>query len=144
MAFNFKKVLANYSRLKQDLPKQIANEGQKFFLKGFKSESWENQRWAPRTAYRNLNTPGQRRNITRKLLVDTGTLQRAVANMKREATFNRIRFEVYVQSKKGFNYAQVHNEGIKPQRRRKFLGYNRTLDQIIRKKIDTAVSNCFK
>ncbi|MES2382617.1 MAG: hypothetical protein V4538_16330 [Bacteroidota bacterium] len=140
MAFNFKKVKINFERLKINLPKQIANEGQKFYFKNFDSESWEGKRWAPRIARRGI----KKRDITRKLLVNKAMLRRAVANMKREATFSRIRFEVFVQSKTGFNYAQVHNEGIGKQRRRKFLGYNKTLDGILRNKINSELSKCFK
>ncbi len=188
MAFNFKKVIDNFNRLKQDLPKQIANEGQKYFIKGFDSQQWDGVAWVPRKDRTNL----------RKLLVRKARLRRALANAKREVSFSRIRFEVYVQGKNGYNYAEIHNEGgtinmesskktlrfrefstnlgtgaitrrfatnkkgvrkylratselevnvgahtiVMPKR--KFLGHSKKLDLIIRKKIDTAVANCFK
>lgn len=137
MAFNFTQIQRKILQFKIDLPKQIANEGQRYFLKEFDAEEFDGQKWRPRMAYRNLSRRGQKRKITRKLLVNTGTLRRAVAGVKREATWNRIRFEVFVQSAKGFNYAEVHNEGISPMPRRRFLGFSRELDQIIRKKILT-------
>ncbi len=175
MAFNLKKVLDKYNKLKVNLPKQIANEGQKFYLKNFNEQQWNGVPWAQRRNKKNL----------RKLLVRTEQLRRAVSNSRREISFNRIRFEVFVQSKKGFNYGVVHNEGGTVEKearkgvinfriykngksrfaklknanfqqdaifkehkivipRRKFLGFNKTLDSIIRKKIDDEVAKCFK
>lgn len=175
MAFNFKKVKANFQKLKQQLPAQIQNEGQRFFVKSFDGQQWDGKAWQPRKDKKNV----------RKLLVRKGALRRAVAGSKREATFSRIRFSVFVQSKKGYNYAEIHNEGGTIEKearkgvinfriykngksrfakkakanfqqdavfkehkiiipRRKFLGESKHLDLILRKKIDTAVSNCFK
>jgi hypothetical protein len=134
MALNLSKVKANFQRLKQNLPKQIQNEGQRFFIKNFDAQQWDGVSWQPRIERRNA----------RKLLVRRGGLRRAVAGSKREATFSKIRFEVFVQSKKGYNYAEVHNEGLAKMPRRKFLGESKTLDAIIRKKIKNEIANCFK
>jgi phage gpG-like protein len=101
MAFDFDKKLKEFERLKVTLPKLISNDGQRYFLKNFDKEQWQGQHWTTRRDHTNR----------RKLLVKTGALRRAVSNARREARFDRIRFEVFVQSKKGFNYAQVHNEG---------------------------------
>lgn len=106
MAFDFDKKLKEFERLKVTLPKVISNDGQRYFLKNFDKEQWEGQHWTRRRDHTNR----------RKLLVKSGALRRAVSNARREATFNRIRFEVFVQSKKGFNYAQVHNEGSTSRR----------------------------
>jgi phage gpG-like protein len=140
MAFDFKSKIRKFEQLKRDLPKKISNDGQRFFLKNFDNEQWEGKRWRPRIAYRNLSKRGQRRNITRKLLVNTGTLRRAVSGSRREATFNRIRFEVYVQGKRGFNYSTVHNEGIGRMPKRKFMGYNKEFNRIVLNTINRAVS----
>jgi hypothetical protein len=101
MAINFKKVKAKFQKLKQDLPLQIQNEGQRYFVKSFDQQQWDGKPWEPRKDKKNK----------RKLLVRRGALRRAVAGSKKEATFSKIRFEVFVQSKNGYNYAEIHNEG---------------------------------
>lgn len=134
MALNLSKVKAKFYKLKQDLPKQIQNEANRFFIKSYDAQQWDGIAWMPREERRNA----------RKLLVRTGQLRRAVSGSKREATFDRIRFEVLVKSKRGYNYAWIHNVGTSRMPRRKFLGQSKTLDAIIRKKINKEVANCFK
>lgn len=90
-----------FLNLKKNLPLQIQNEGLKFFIKSFDAQQWDGMPWPQRAD----------RNNARKLLVRRGSLRRALAGSKREATFERIRFSVFVQSKDGYNYAEIHNEG---------------------------------
>lgn len=101
MAFNLGKVKANFFKLKQDLPKQLQNEALKYFVRNFDQQRWEGVPWAKRKDKHNA----------RALLVRRGSLRRALAGSKREATFQRIRFSVFVQGKDGYNYAEIHNEG---------------------------------
>ncbi len=141
MPINFKKVIKNFEALKRNLPKQLANEGQRFFLKSFDEESWEGQRWKPRIANRTVR---KQKDVTRKLLVRSGRLRRALSTSKREQTFERIRWDVFVTAKDDFNYAEVHNNGGPRAPKRRFIGRNKNLDTIFRKKINDEVSKCFK
>lgn len=115
MAFNLKEVKAKFHKLKQDLPVKIQNEGVRYFVKNFDAQRWDGVPWAPR----------KDRSNNRKLLVRRGQLRRALAGSKREATFYRIRFAVFVQSKNGYNYAEIHNEGgtISQKARSASLGF---------------------
>lgn len=101
MAFNLKKVKQNFFNLKQNLPKQIQNEALRYFVRNFDAQRWDGTPWVPRVDRTNA----------RRILVRRGQLRRALAGSKREATFQIIRFSIFVQSKGGYNYAEIHNEG---------------------------------
>ena len=115
MAFNLRKVQANFFKLKQELPKQLQNEALRYFVRNFDAQRWDGVPWQPRVD----------RSNARKLLVRRGQLRRALAGSKREATFSRIRFSVFVQSKDGYNYSEIHNEGgtIQKKARTATLGF---------------------
>lgn len=134
MAFNFKEVKSRFNRLKTELPVKIQNEGQRYYLNQFDNEQFDGIRWMPRVDRRNA----------RKLLVRRGQLRRALAGSKREATWDRIRFQVSVQSKSGFDYAYIHNEGTIYIPRRKFLGRSRVLERKLKKVIEKDLKNCFR
>ena len=96
-----RKVQEKFYKLKKDLPLQIQNEALNYFVKNFDDQRWDGIPWKPRVD----------KNNGRRLLVRRGQLRRALAGSKREARFELIRFSVFVQSKDGYNYAEIHNEG---------------------------------
>jgi phage gpG-like protein len=79
----------------------------------------------------------------RKILVDTGNLSRS---LKRDVEKGRVTVQAEAFSKKGFNYAPVHNWGDEkinvPQRQ--FVGPSQTLDKRIREELQKEVNRILR
>lgn len=95
------KAINNYAKMKQELPKVIANECVKFFGDAFKKEGWTDTAYSP-WKKRKQET---KKSAGKPVLIGTGALRRAVMTSNRAATFERIRFVVNLP------YASIHNNG---------------------------------
>ena len=142
--FNFDRVLRNIEQMKQELPKELANDTQKFFNDAFKNQAWDGQTWqTPQRRIIGTNSYkypkkkdlGRR---TRATLVRTGRLRRTVATSLKEARFERIKFVVDLP------YAAVHNNGEGKMPQRKFIGDSATLRKLQRAKIKKVINKIWQ
>ena len=134
----FKAMYRKLNSVKSSLPNVIANEGTRFFISSFDNEGftdgtlkkWETpQRKIQGTKafkYPKKKDLGRR---TRKTLVKTGTLKRAVNNSVTQKSFKKIVWRVDLP------YAYVHNNGEGKMPERKFMGESKTLNTIFKRKI---------
>jgi len=129
-SFNFDRVIANVAKLKQTLPKIVANETKNYFLKSFETSSFGGKAWKEP---KRKQMKGSSRNQS-KTLVQSGALRRAVAQSLVSATFERIMFKV---DGTVVPYAIVHNEGLRAGRgagfqmpKRQYMGQTNELSNI--------------
>lgn len=92
------KWIAEAQKMLRQLPAKVANTAHRHFARNFETESWEGQKWPPRS-------PWAVRNDGRQLLRDTGTLYRALS---KEVSGSRIRIYIAPPADK---YADIHNQG---------------------------------
>ncbi len=116
--FNFDRVIKKLEQSKSSLPKVLANDTKKFFLASWKKQGWDDngvKAWAPRKYNKNKRASG------RSILVKSGALRRAVNASLKSATFDSIKFSVYLP------YAQIHNEGgtINKKESNKTVGFRK-------------------
>ncbi len=140
--FNFDRVIANMDKVKNILPKVLANETKNYFVGEFNKQEWNRTKWKPSKRQTN---PKKTRD-TASTLVQSGTLRRAVINSLQSATFEKIYFEV-----KDVDYAQVHNEGLRAGRgagfqmpKRQFMGQTNKLTRIQRDTIDKTIDKIWR
>lgn len=127
--------LRKFENVKRSLPQVLANDAVRFFNRSFIKQGWEDTKleaWQPR-----LRNP-KKRDKTRKILVDSGALRRAVSTSLTKATFEEIKFEVSLP------YAMVHNTGSNIMPQRKFMGDSEALRKIQRKKIKQAMQSIWQ
>lgn len=142
--FRLGQIKRDYAKLRHELPIDLANQAQNFFVGSFRSASWEGQPWeTPKRRiegtseykYPKLKGLGRR---TRATLVETGDLRRRVSNSIRTARFSLIRLVVDLV------YAARHNDGLDGMPRRQYMGDNSELRRLQIKKINTYLSKVFK
>lgn len=147
--FNFSDVISRFDRVKNELPKELANEMQREYNSTFVSQSWNGSGW--KTPNRKIEGTSEwkypkKKGLGRRTsntLVRTGALRRAVSTALKLATFEKIKFEVSLP------YAQIHNEGLpmkngKNMPKRQFIGMNSGLKNKIDKKIDKVISTIWQ
>jgi len=141
-SFNFQRVIANLDKVKNTLPKVLANETKNYFVGEFNNQQWNGEKWKPSKRQEN---PKKTRD-TAATLVQSGTLRRAVINSLQSATFEKIYFEV-----KDVDYAKVHNDGLRAGRgagfqmpKRQFMGQTRKLGDIQRAVIDKTIDKIWQ
>jgi hypothetical protein len=144
--FRLGEVKRAYQQLKHDLPIDLANQAQNFFVNSWRLQAWDGKTWqtpkrriegTPEYKYPKFKGLGRR---TRATLVETGALRRDVSNSVRSARFELIRLVV------DRVYAEAHNEGD-PSRnlpQRKFMGDSPSLRKLQITKINTYISRVFK
>jgi HK97 gp10 family phage protein len=144
MAWDFAQVKANIRRTKDDLPKKLAAQAQKYFVGSWNKQGWDGNKWAevqrrtPGTKTYKYATPSMR---TNPILVSSGTLRRAVNNSIRKQTFTEIRLAV------GDNeapYAEYLNKGTDKMPKRQFMGQTNTLTGMQKKMIDKFFMSVWK
>lgn len=143
------KALANFQKLKQDLPKVLANDAVRFFNQSFVKGGWDGKTWQtperkiPGTAAYKYPIKGASRRHTRATLVESGALRRAVATSLKKVSFSSTKFAVNLP------YGAIHNYGLAmksggkmPQR--KFMGDSTTLRNLQRAKIKNAIKSIWQ
>jgi len=144
--FRFEQLKMNLLKMKSELPVVLANHAQNFFVRSFKSQSWDGQAWKEvkrrqedTSEYKYPKFKGLSRR-TSPILVRTGALRRAVSNSIRSATFQSIRLVVDLP------YAAVHNDGDETVNisRRRYMGNSPILMQEQRQKIKLYVNKMWK
>ncbi len=143
----FKALYRRLGSAQNTLPPILANEGTRFFVGNFDKEGFDDgtvKKWAvpkrriPGTKeykYPKKKDLGRR---TRKTLVKSGKLKRAVNNSVTLRTFKKIIWNV-----KDIPYAHRHNEG-EGMPKREFMGESKTLNAIFKRKIIQVYRNTFK
>jgi phage gpG-like protein len=129
------KSLSKFENIKFQLPKIIANDGVRFFLKGFRSQGFTDEvftRWKSRKGVQ------KGRDATRNILVDSGALRRSVSNSVKVATWDKIKFQVELP------YAAYLNNGTDKMPQRKFMGDSKKLTQENIKKIKEVIGSIWQ
>jgi phage gpG-like protein len=129
--------LINFQNLwnteKNVLGKIIAETAKKFYLKGFKSQSWDNTAWQPlNPEYAKTKPKGT------QMLVRDGYLVSALANSIKKTDFDNVVLRVDI------DYASYHNQGSQdpanknPNRppKRTFMDYDDALEAEMEKALD--------
>jgi|SRR6185369_2376845 len=147
--FRFNKMLEKMSALKRELPIELGNMGQRFFVDAFRKEGWTDRgfiKWAPRKDKSNL----------RPLLIGKsgGTknaahihLRQSVNTSLKKSTWDEILFMAPQK------YAAIHNEGgeglafgkykfTMPQR--KFMGNSHVLIGNMSKRVNLRMNQVLK
>jgi hypothetical protein len=136
--FGFDKTIRKMQEVKRVLPNDLANDAVRFFLASWDKQGFDDggvKSWKPRKK----ETP---KTQGKPILVGTGNLRRAVANSKKEATWERIRLQVDMP--KGEQYPVYINEGTDKMPKRQFMGDSKTLRDILQKKINLVVDKIWR
>jgi phage gpG-like protein len=133
--FGFHKAAMRLETIKYQLPKVIANDATRFWLKGFKDEGFTDENfkaWKPRKGKQSG------RNATRRILVDSGALRRSVSNSVKIATWQVIKFSVELP------YANYVQEGTDNMPARKFMGDSLQLRKQLGAKITMVINKIWQ
>ena len=152
----FKSMYKKMESVQKTLPSVLANTGTNFFIGNFDKEGFDDgglKKWktperkiqgTPSFKYPKTKGLGRR---TRKTLIQTGKLKRAVNKSVTEKSFKRIVWRINPSE---VPYASVHNKGLKAGRgngfmmpKREYMGRSRTLDKLFRVKIIQAYKKTF-
>ena len=142
--FGFDVVKEKITRMKEELPKLLANQAQTFFVKSWSNQGWEGDKWqevkrriegTPEYKYPKKKGLGRR---TKAILVNTGRLRRAVGSSIRSQQFDRIRLVVDLP------YAEVHNDGGVHAPKRTFMKHSTTLGAMQQEKIKEFTDKVWK
>lgn len=144
--FNFNQVRQNIERVKKELPPQLANDAQNFFLGSFKKQGWDGTAWdevkrrmPDEPAYKYPKSKGLSRR-TKPILEMTGRMRREVSNLTAGArtTYSAFSFKVVLKINENVTpYAYYHNYGTEKIPQRKFMGDSPELRRILRRRVDT-------
>jgi phage gpG-like protein len=141
--FNFGRVIENLKRVKNDLPRVLAADTKKYFVDSFNGEEWDGKKWED--VQRHKKKGGSSRNQS-AILVQSGTLRRAVVNSLKKATWDSIEFRV-----SDVKYAKVHNEGLRAGRgagfqmpKRTFMADTKELRKLQRNRIDQFIDKIWE
>lgn len=137
----FKAMYKKLGQVEKTLPKVLGNEGTNFFLSNFDKEGFQDdglKKWkepqrkivgTKAYKYPKKKDLGRR---TRKTLVKTGKLKRAVNASRKETNYKRIVWRI---PSTVVPYAARHNYGLDGMPKRHFIGESRTLNKIFKKRI---------
>jgi phage gpG-like protein len=142
-------VLQKFNRLKQELPRVLANDALRYFNQSFVKQGWDGESWKlpqrkiPGTyAYKYPKKNAARRR-TRATLVESGNLRRKVATSLVRQSFASTKFVVALPYASIHNYGEAMKFGGKmPQR--KFMGSNTTLRNLQITKIKNAIKSIWQ
>lgn len=144
----FKALYKRLESVQNTLPTELAKAGTGFFISNFDKEGFQDgttQAWktplrriagTPEYKYPKKKGLGRR---TRKTLIKTGKLKRAVNKSVVEKSFKRIVWHV-----RDVAYAARHNEGLGGMPKREFIGTSRTLNKLFYNRIIQAYKSAFK
>jgi hypothetical protein len=143
----FKRIADKIKRMQRDIPKILANEGQKHFNNNFKNQRFQNTKWANvkrretgTFEYKYPKTKFLSRRTNPILVGKTRRLKNAVNRSIRSANMNRIIWGVY--GKPG-QYGSYHNYGI-GQKQRSFMRIDKNLRKKLRDKYYAIVKQRLK
>jgi phage gpG-like protein len=142
-------ILQKFNRLKQELPRVLANDALRYFNQSFVKQGWDGESWKlpqrkiPGTyAYKYPKKNAARRR-TRNTLVESGNLRRKVATSLVRQSFASTKFVVALP------YASIHNYGEAMRYggnmpKRKFMGDSPTLRNLQKRKIKIAIKSIWQ
>ncbi len=141
--FGFDRLLKNLKQYQRASMVQLSNQAQNYFVKSFTNQGWNGVEWKKvqrRTEGTSAYKYPRARSRTNPILVETGTLRRAVSAMSRTANISEFRSEMIVDLK----YAARHNDGLKNMPMRKFIGQTNELTQMQTEKIKEIVDKIWQ
>lgn len=142
--FNLEAVKAKIDQTKRELPKQLANLSQNYFVLSWKKQGFDGQKWQevkrriPGTPeYKYPSTKGLSRR-TKPILVQSGELRRRVANSVVVANWNSILLVVDLP------YAAAQNDGLNGLPQRQYMGQTKELEKLQIDKIEEYFNKVWK
>ncbi|HEY4063201.1 MAG TPA: hypothetical protein VGM30_14945 [Puia sp.] len=148
--FNFGQLKQAITRMKQDLPRQLANQAQNYFTDAFGKQGFDGQPWQDVKRH-DTNTPEfkypiglQARKLSSPILVGVyrarsgGTLRRAVSRSIRSATWKSIKLQVDLP------YAKAQFRGTDKIPARPNLQQSKELTAMQKETIRKAMDDAFK
>lgn len=148
--FRFGQVLKSKELMKRELPLQLANQAQNFFVKSWSDQGWDGEKWkevkrrisgTPEFKYPKFRDLGRR---TRAIMVGSiynkrgSHLRNQVSKSIQTVSFPLIRLVV------NSPYAERHNEGLGGMPRRRFMGQTVKLTGMQKATIEKAIDKIFK
>lgn len=115
------------NRLKEVLPKELAETAKNYFVMAFDKQGWNNTPWRPR---KDKNTW--------PILVKSGALKRSVENSIQTATWDEIRLT------SDSEYGGYHNEGTDRLPQRQFMGESPELDALLNEVVLKTIKDIFE
>lgn len=122
--FGFDRIAADLKRREPIILREMANMARTHYLNAFQKGGWEGKAWkqvqrriAGTGAYKYPKTRGLSRR-TKPILVNRGTLRRAVNSCVKSISGGRIYFKVDLP------YAKYHNDGTRRLPRRQFMEWS--------------------
>lgn len=142
--FKFEAIIKSVKTEKNVLARIIANDIKNYYVASFTKQSWNGKKWEEvqrrikgTKEYKYPKTRGLSRR-TKPILIGRAILRRAVAGSIKQATFNRITWNVSLP------YAEVQNNGGKHIAARKYMGWNKDTDRIVKDDIKAWEEKLFK
>ena len=122
--FGFNAKIRALQKAKYDLPKTLAQVGQRYFQQQFQKAQWDGKPWAKRKK-ETKKTAGKH------LLVSSGRLRQAMQNTIISVDWDSIKWGV----DKNVPYARYLNFGTPHMPARKFMGDSKQLRALFKRKI---------
>lgn len=119
--FKFAEKVRILEDAKVQLPRVLANTGQRYFQQNFDKAQWDGMEWGPRKDAYNDHA----------LLVASGRLRQAMQNTIKTVSWSEIKWSV-----NDVPYAKYQNFGTDTIPAREFIGDAKELDELFMKKID--------
>jgi phage gpG-like protein len=141
--FGFDEILKKLKQTQRSVMVQLSNQAQNYFVKSFTKQGFNGVEWdnvqRRMQGYKAYKYP-RARSRTNPILVETGTLRRAVSAMNRTAEITDDRLRMVVD----LPYAARHNEGLKGMPKRQFVGQTDELTQMQTDKIREIVDKIWQ
>lgn len=141
--FGFSQTAAIIRRKEPVILREIANMSRNHYLNAFQKSSWEGKTWRqvqrkiPGTpTYKYPKKKGLSRR-TKPILVNRGTLRRAVNSSVKGISGGKIYFRVDLP------YAKRHNEGLKGMPKRQFMGWSNEQSKKAKEIIERNINRSF-
>lgn len=141
--FGFNQIATEIRRKEPVILREIANMARNHYLNAFQKSSWEGKSWrqvqrriSGTAAYKYPKNKGLSRR-TKPILVNKGTLRRAVNSSVKGISGGKIYFRVDLP------YAKRHNEGLKGMPKRQFMGWSQQQSKEARKIIERNINRSF-
>ena len=123
--FNFDRIRFAIPEKNKKIMEALAMEAKNYFVGSWKRQAFDGVSWAKRKTE-------TKKSKGKAILVNKGTLRKAVNNSLKSVTDKKVIFEVNMP--KGEKYPQYLNEGTDNMVARPFMKNSKELNEILRKK----------
>ena len=123
-------------------PHKVANDSTEFFKGSFKHEGWDGHKWPNR---KNEPRSGKRAaKGQRGLLIRSGDLKDSIEAVHISSRKVEIEAGYDVGKRTKYDLATIHNEGLKPNPKRQFMGKSLKLDRRVMTRLKKDINRVIK